>query len=64
MKDEVVSYTLDPKNFSLAFLVIDNHAHYMNMSAIEIFTQYFNYSSNTQWVMALGKGAGLLNRPL
>ncbi len=37
MKDEVVSYTLDPKDFSPAFLVIEEHAHYMNMCAIEIF---------------------------
>ncbi len=37
MKDEVVSYTLDLKNFSPAFLVIEKHAHYMNMGAIEIF---------------------------
>ncbi len=37
MKDEVVSYTLDAKNSSPAFLVIEEHAHYMNMCAIEIF---------------------------
>ncbi len=29
---------IGPKNFSPAFLVIKEHAHYMNMCAIEIFT--------------------------
>ncbi len=38
MKDEVVRYTLDPKNFSAAFLVIEEHVHCMNMCAIEKFT--------------------------
>ncbi len=38
MKDEIVSYTLDTKNLSPAFLVIEEHGHYMNMCAIEIFT--------------------------
>ncbi len=37
MKDEIVSYILDTKNFSPAFLVIEEHVHYMNMCAIEIF---------------------------
>ncbi len=41
MKDEVVSYTLDPKNFSPAFLVMEEHAHYMNMCAVEIFTHMY-----------------------
>ncbi len=31
-------HTLDNKNFSPAFLVIEEHAHYTNMCAIEIFT--------------------------
>ncbi len=38
MKDEIVSYTLDTKNFSPAILVVEEHAHYMNMCTIEIFT--------------------------
>ncbi len=38
IKDKIVSYTLKTKNFPPAFLVIEEHAHYMNMSAIEIFT--------------------------
>ncbi len=36
MKDEVVSYMLDSKNFSPAFLVIEEHAHYMNMCASDV----------------------------
>ncbi len=42
MKDEIVSFTLNTKNFFPAFLVIEEHAHYINMCAIEIFTQVFD----------------------
>ncbi len=38
MKDEFVRNTLDPKNFSPAFLVIEEHVHYMNMFVFETFT--------------------------
>ncbi len=49
MKDTVVSYMLDPKNFSPAFLVVEEHVHYMNVCAIEIFTHlYYMADSNTR----------------
>ncbi len=38
MKVEIVIYALDIKNFSPAFLVIEEHARYMKMCDIEIFT--------------------------
>ncbi len=38
VKDKIVSYRLNTKHFSPTFLVIEEHAHYMNMCAIEIFT--------------------------
>ncbi len=58
MKGEIVSNAMDTKNFSPAFLVTEEHAHYMNMCAIEIFT-YLWFPEKWRWNETPSEGTDL-----